>query len=223
MVKHNNVVPNAHFHKDWQDYVKTWFSQPIKKKARRVLRDKKALRVAPRPVELLRPIVRGQTIKYNAKVHAGRGFSLDELKAAGINRLEARGIGIAVDHRRRNKSEEGFQQNVERLKLYKSKLVIFPRNPSSKKVKKGDSSKEERASVGQAAISEAFPIKVTLPKIKARKITEEERKKKVAEILFNSRLDAHLKGRRDKALKDKASEAAGKKSKKADDDDFAAE
>lgn len=223
MVKHNNVVPNGHFHKEWQLFVRTWFNQPAKKKARRVLRDKKALRVAPRPLELLRPIVRGQTIKYNAKVHAGRGFSLDELKAANINRLEARGIGIAVDHRRRNKSEEGFQQNVERLKLYKSKLVIFPRNPSSTRAKKGDSSKEDRANVGQAIISEAFPIKVVKPAIKARKITEEERKKKVAEILFNSRLDAHLKGRRDKWLKDKSSDAAGKKSKKVDDDEFSGE
>ena len=27
MVKHNNVVPNGHFHKDWENRVKTWFNQ----------------------------------------------------------------------------------------------------------------------------------------------------------------------------------------------------
>jgi large subunit ribosomal protein L13e len=26
-VRHNNVVPNQHFHKDWQTRVKTWFDQ----------------------------------------------------------------------------------------------------------------------------------------------------------------------------------------------------
>lgn len=27
MVRHNNQVPNQHFHKDWQNRVKTWFDQ----------------------------------------------------------------------------------------------------------------------------------------------------------------------------------------------------
>jgi hypothetical protein len=27
MVKHNNQVPNAHFHKEWKNRVKTWFDQ----------------------------------------------------------------------------------------------------------------------------------------------------------------------------------------------------
>jgi hypothetical protein len=36
MVKHNNVVPNGHFKKHWQNYVKTWFNQPARKKRRRI-------------------------------------------------------------------------------------------------------------------------------------------------------------------------------------------
>ncbi len=48
----------------------------------------------------------------------------------------ARTIGIAVDHRRRNKSLESLQANVQRLKTYKSKLILFPRNPSKKGTKK---------------------------------------------------------------------------------------
>jgi large subunit ribosomal protein L13e len=34
MVRHNNVVPNQHFKKKWQFYVKTWFNQPARKKRR---------------------------------------------------------------------------------------------------------------------------------------------------------------------------------------------
>lgn len=61
-----------------------------------------------------------------------------ELKDAGIGKKEARGVGIVVDHRRRNLSEEGKKLNVDRLKAYKSKLVVFPRKTG--KPKKGDSS-----------------------------------------------------------------------------------
>ena len=79
--KHNNMVHNNHFHKDWQRYVKTWFNQPGRKKRRRQARTKKALRVAPRPVAgALRPVVRCPTFRYNIKERAGRGFTLEELK-----------------------------------------------------------------------------------------------------------------------------------------------
>jgi large subunit ribosomal protein L13e len=138
VLKHNNQLPNAHFRKDWQLRVKTWFDQPGRKLRRRQNRAKKAATVAPRPVDgLLRPIVACPTNRYNMKVRAGRGFTFDELKAAGINRKEARSIGIAVDYRRRNRSEESLQRNVERLQLYKSKLIVFPRRAG--KAKKGDS------------------------------------------------------------------------------------
>lgn len=59
------------------------------------------------------------------------------MKEAGIGRKEARGVGIVVDHRRRNLSEEGKALNVERLEAYKAKLIVFPRKAS--KPKKGDS------------------------------------------------------------------------------------
>ncbi len=98
--KRNQMVPNAHFHKDWQNYVKTWFNQPARKERRRRARVAKAASVAPRPVKTLRPVVRCPTYKYNVKVRAGRGFTLEELKAAGIGRGLAKTIGITVDHRR---------------------------------------------------------------------------------------------------------------------------
>jgi len=81
MVKHNNVLPNAHFHKKWQDHVKTWFNQPARKLRRSINRKKKAARIAPRPVAgPLRPAVRCQTLKYNSRLRYGRGFTLEELK-----------------------------------------------------------------------------------------------------------------------------------------------
>ena len=42
---------------------------------------------------------------------------------------------------RRNKSVESLQENAQRLKEYKSKLILFPIH--SKKPRKGDSTAEE--------------------------------------------------------------------------------
>lgn len=44
---------------------------------------------------LLRPIVHGQTVKYNMKKRAGRGFTLEELKV-GAARLEAAALALAL-------------------------------------------------------------------------------------------------------------------------------
>jgi len=218
MVKHNNQVPNQHFHKDWQSFVRTWFNQPAKKVARRAARLAKAKATAPRPIGQLRPIVRGQTNKYNGKVRAGRGFTLDELRSAGVNVHEARGFGISVDHRRKSRNAEALSLNVARLKAYRSKLVVFPRNATSKRAKKGDTPKEQRAQVAkQAPIEATFPATVALPKSKARKITAAEREATVTAVLRKARTDALLWGRREKRAAEKAAASAGKK--KADDAD----
>ena len=79
--KRNNMIPNGHFHKDWQRWVKTWFNQPARKIRRRKVRVEKARRIAPRPVGgRLRPLVHCPTFKYNSKIRFGRGFTLEELK-----------------------------------------------------------------------------------------------------------------------------------------------
>lgn len=53
-----------------------------------VARQKKAVKIFPRPTAgPLRPVVRGQTLKYNMKVRAGRGFSLEELKVSSSHYL----------------------------------------------------------------------------------------------------------------------------------------
>lgn len=87
--KRNGLIPNGHFKKDWQRFLKTWFSQPLRKKRRHNTRVQKAAKLAPRPTQLLRPVVNCPTVKYNSKVRLGRGFSLEELKAAGIPRKQA--------------------------------------------------------------------------------------------------------------------------------------
>ncbi len=69
------------------------------------------------------------------------------LQVAGINRQFAQTVGISVDHRRTNKCEESLRVNVERLKEYKARLVVFPRH--LKNIKKGDATKEEMANVQQ--------------------------------------------------------------------------
>ena len=48
MVKKNNIIPDGHFHKKWQNVINTWFNQPARKSRRQKLRIEKARAVAPR-------------------------------------------------------------------------------------------------------------------------------------------------------------------------------
>jgi large subunit ribosomal protein L13e len=207
-MKHNNQLPNVHFHKDWQLRVKTWFDQPGRKKRRRHNRISKAAQIAPRPIELLRPAVRCPTLKYNTKLRTGRGFTLDELKEAGVRRKEALTIGIPVDHRRKNRSMESLQLNIQRLKTYKSKLIIFPRN--AKKPKKADSGPDETANVIQQKDA-ILPIKQLWPREKARPITDDEKAGSAYATLRKARSDARLVGVREARRKAKEEEEAAKK------------
>ncbi|OQR96435.1 hypothetical protein THRCLA_07284 [Thraustotheca clavata] len=203
MVKHNNVIPNGHFHKDWQNRIKTWFDQASKKKSRRLTRKAKAAAIAPRPAAgLLRPAVHCPTVKYGSKVRAGRGFTLDELKEAGISRKQALTIGIAVDYRRTNKSVESLQANVQRLKTYKSKLVVFPRKRASKP-KHGDSTLEETKNAVQHT-GAILPIARVSKDIATAKITDDMKKTSVVNTLRLARADARLVGLRKKKAAEKA-------------------
>lgn len=88
------------------------------------MRKVKAAAIAPRPVSgALRPLVHCPTQKYNTKVKLGRGFTLEELKAAGINAKYAQTVGIAVDHRRTNKCNESLSLNVDRLKVFIHSII----------------------------------------------------------------------------------------------------
>lgn len=130
MVKHNNILPNVHLRKHWQRNVRVWLNQAGRKQRRLQARRTRAAAAAPRPLDKLRPQVRCQTIRYCHRPRLGRGFTLAELKAVGLGAQFARSIGITVDHRRKNRSQEGFDTNKARLTNYLSKLVLYPRHES---------------------------------------------------------------------------------------------
>merc|ERR1711927_215 len=177
-MKHNNQIHSVRkFRKYWQRYVKTWFNQPAKKANRRSARNKKAHSISPRPISgAVRPIVHGTTVKYNTKIRAGRGFSLAEIKAANIGKLEAQSLGIAVDHRRRNRSVEGLQANIQRLRDYKANLVVFPRR--AEKIKNGwvkDAAADQTSTVQQSFARKTMPHVAAPVEQECRKITAEEK------------------------------------------------
>jgi len=195
----NGQIPNVHFHKDWQRYIRVWFNQPMRKKRRHATRVEKARRIAPRPLKKLSPIVHCEYTKYNAKVRLGRGFSRQEIGAAGLNAEFARTIGIRVDNRRRNKSLESLQANVQRLKEYLSRLILFPKG---KKVKKGEASEKERKMATQL-VGEIMPLKdkSTRPVEPPRVPTEAEKSVKPYHIIQVARANKRLKGKRKLARK----------------------
>uniref|UniRef100_A0A3Q2XE91 60S ribosomal protein L13 n=1 Tax=Hippocampus comes TaxID=109280 RepID=A0A3Q2XE91_HIPCM len=199
----NGMILNPHFHKDWQKRVRTWFNQPARKLRRQKARQAKARRIAPRPVAgPLRPQVRCPTIRYHTRVRAGRGFTLEELKAAGIHKKTARTIGISVDPRRRNRSTESLQANVQRLKQYRSKLILFPRKASAPK--KGDSTVSSSSGIKGS-------VALVHKKEKARIISEDEKNFKAFASLRMARAHARLFGIRAKRAKEAAEQDVEKK------------
>merc|ERR1711988_805306 len=177
--------------------VKCHFNQPGKKRARYVKRQEKAAKLAPMPTAgSLRPVVRCQTNKYNLRQRAGRGFTLQELKA-GYSPKQAQAVGIAVDHRRTNKSLESLQANVQRLEQYKAKLVIL---------------NKKRAGHTEAQLK-GFILPLAKPSLreKARAVTAEEKKRTVFQEMRIARANERLIGSRQRRDELKAAEEAMKK------------
>lgn len=196
MVKHNNEIPHAHFHKDWDKRVRMWFNQPIRKKIRRDARKEKAAKMAPAPTSgALRPVVMCPTRKYNTKSKLGRGFSLEELKGANISPKTAATIGIAVDHRRTNKSEESYNKNVERLTAYKARLVVFPRRSGKKAAAKKDVDAKDSSSVAQLT-DDLNKLPKADDAITYGTVTDAMKGNKAFETLREARNEAKLFGRR---------------------------
>lgn len=178
MVKHNNILPNVHLRKHWQRWVKTSFNQPGRKLRRLQARREKAQRIFPRPLQALRPVVASCTNRYAGKPRIGRGFTLDEVKEAGLSVKFARTVGISVDHRRKNRSLEAFQLNVRRLKAYREKLVLLPRGKVAKKGGKmtiGDSDKKASELV-QNTSATVLPVRGVVLRQKPVKLTEAMKK-----------------------------------------------
>ena len=158
------MLPNVHLGKDWQEKVKTWFNQPGRKHRRQVKRAAKAAKIAPNPTHTLKPIVRGQTNKYNNKIRLGRGFTKEELKKAGILSLNyARSIGIAIDLRRKDTSNEAQTANVNRIKEYLAKMILYPRKKADKKALVKEAT-EEQLKAPEAKEQNTCKCVIPLPK-----------------------------------------------------------
>merc|ERR1712232_1472716 len=179
--------------------MRTWFDHAGRKKRRANNRKEKAKKLSPRPAAgLLRPGVHPPTQRYNMKLRLGKGFTLDELREAKIPVKLAPTIGIAVDHRRRNKCAESLKANVDRLKLYRSKLLIFPRKSGKKGVKKGDTPKSELQNVAQNTLKEIIPVERPQLRVKARAIMSEEKEASVYKKLKKARTDKKYYGAKKK-------------------------
>ena len=133
------------------------------------------------------------------------------LQEAGIPRPLAPTIGIAVDHRRQNLSEESLAINVARLKAYREHLILLPRRSNAPK--KGDT-KTDLSKVDKATnISAVLPIAPTDQAVKEIKKSEMP-----APIdggayrkLREARSNARYQGAREKRAREKAEAETAKK------------
>jgi large subunit ribosomal protein L13e len=188
MVKHNNVIPNIHCNKKYMESsrgplkVKLSLNQASKKKSRRLARATKAAALAPAPIKKLRPVVHCPTQKYSAKTRLGKGFTLEELKAAGLNAKYARTIGIAVDHRRQNKSNESLELNTDRLKTYLASLVV---------IKKGEDASSHTQLKGTVQ-----PIDYSKPALEMQDLTGEMKDFKAFTAMRVARQETRVAGYR---------------------------
>jgi len=188
MVKHNNIIPNIHCGKKYAQSsrgplkVKLALNQASRKKSRRLARATKAAALAPAPLQKLRPIVHCPTQRYSAKTRLGKGFTLEELKAAGLSPKYAMTIGIAVDFRRTNSAQESLDLNLARLNAYKSNLVIL---------KKGDDASGLAQHKGTVQ-----PIDRTKPALEVTAVTDEMKSFKAYTTMRVARAETRVAGYR---------------------------
>lgn len=203
MVKHNNVLQSSHLRKHWQRRVKCFFNQPAHKKIRRQQRAARAAALSPNPISKLRPLVHGQTRRYASKVKFGRGFSLAELKEAGLTQAFARTVGIAVDHRRHNHGADAMAANVERLNQYKAKMILFPRRDN--KPKKGainDSTADDLKKASQNTEAGVFAVPAPKKRCKLETLTNDMKNARIYMKLRQARINRRYNGKREKAARE---------------------
>merc|ERR1712112_112992 len=150
-MRHNAGIPKKTVKSNWQRYITTHFHLPFFAARRRSLRNSKSLQKGKRPLYLLRPSVRCLTNKYDSRLRLGKGFTLLEIKTAGLTLQFCYDFGIKVDKRRKDQNEETLKRNVERLMEYKKRLVV-----KDNKNNKEDS--EEYRSCEQIRDKEIIPI-----------------------------------------------------------------
>lgn len=124
------------------------------------------------------------------------------LQGAGLTKRFAQTIGIAVDPRRQNKSVESRQENIQRLKEYRSKLILFPIH-KREKLRKGDATEEE-CKLAKQLSGPVMPIKNAKPVVTLGKISDGQKKFGAFQAIRQARLHARFYGARAKKAKDAA-------------------
>jgi len=142
------------------------------------------------------------------RARIGKGFTADEIKAAGISTTYAKTVGIAVDHRRRNKCQESLDANATRLKTYLEKLVVFPKGS---KAKKGDTPRSELKDVVQNTDKNIIPLEKSSKRIRARAITEEEKEFNAYQTLRRNLMLTKRNGKYQARIKEEEAKAAAAK------------
>ena len=133
-------------------------------------------------------------------------------QAAGIPRQFAQTIGISVDGRRQNLSEEGLAANVARLKAYQERLILFPRKAG--KPKKGDSPADLTKTETVSKVNATLPIEALASGFSeiSKSDLPAPHEGGAYRTLRLARADKRHAGKREKRAKDKAeAEAAAKK------------
>jgi large subunit ribosomal protein L13e len=110
---------------------------------------------------------------------------------------------------------ESLVANVERLKAYRARLILFPRKAGQHK--KEDSSKEDVSAANKA--EHVKHTKIALPIVNVEPGIKEIKKSDMPEAieggayrkLREARSEARLVGKREKRAKEKADEAAAAK------------
>ncbi|ELP88884.1 60S ribosomal protein L13-1, putative [Entamoeba invadens IP1] len=156
-MRHNQALQNNHFRKaHWETKVHTWFKQPFRAVRRHQVRVTKARQSFPNPIKMLRPSVHCMGQKYNYKLRLGKGFTLAELRAAHIDARLAPTIGIAVDRKRRNLSQESVNRNKSRLESYMARLTVLPMHKSAKAMRAQKDIKEAESRKKKAEAIKKF-------------------------------------------------------------------
>lgn len=122
-------------------------------------------------------------------------------------------VGISVDFRRQNLSEESLVANVARLKAYKERLIVFPRK-GAKHPKAGDSKDIDLSNIETVstvgAILPIIPVAGGISEIKKSDLPKPIEGGAFAK-LRKARSEARLQGVREKRARDKAEAEANKK------------
>lgn len=189
---------------------KHWITQKVKcffnvnghKTVRANKRAERAAARSPAPLDLLRPTAKCCTRRYASKVRFGRGFSLEEIRAAGLTPAFARTVGIAVDHRRHG-SNQMEEANIQRLTTYKANLVLFPRVEG--KAKKGEiADSTTRLDTPQNDVGRVLPLPPVKVRVGLAALTKDLKSKKVYRSIRQARIDRKYEGKRVKRAKDAA-------------------